>query len=64
MEADLHVGSGQVLDELQVPGLRVSLGERLGAGVSQAAAAYALAVLGQELTSAQPANDAVTITNS
>lgn len=51
----------QVLDELQVAGLRISLSERLGASVSQAAAAYALAVLAQESIDAEPADTTVTV---
>jgi len=54
----------QVLDELQVPGWRVSLGERLGAGVSQAAAAFALSVLAQELVGLPFSNGTVTIASS
>lgn len=54
----------QVLDELQVPGLRISLSERLGANASQAAAAYALAVLAQESIGAEPADNAVTVAST
>lgn len=42
--------AGQVLDQIGLPGARVSLQDRLGSHVSQAAAAYALAVLAGELS--------------
>jgi uncharacterized hydantoinase/oxoprolinase family protein len=43
----------QVLDELRIAGRRLSLGEQLGASVSQSAAAYSVAVLAEEFCQSQ-----------